>query len=112
VGRPLRQHERNARVLWGMILLALAYNSLLRYLSTLTGSDLLDGSIGVALGLYICSHPAANAIKMLFFERDALRQMPEWSVIRWLALNLLVLLAGWMVIFAGLRELVGQTAPG
>jgi hypothetical protein len=95
-----------------MILLALAYNSLLRYLPTLTGSSMLDGSIGVALGLYICSHPAANAIKMLFFERDALHQMPEWSVIRWLALNLLVLLTGWMVIFAGLRELVDRAAPG
>jgi hypothetical protein len=112
VGRSLRRHERNTRVLWEMILLALAYSSLLHYLPTLTGSSLLDGSIGVALGLYICSHPAANAIKMLFFERDALRQMPEWSVICWLALNLLVLLAGWMVIFAGLRRLVEQAAPG
>jgi hypothetical protein len=102
VGRSPRRHERNVRVLWGMILLALAYNSLLRYLPTLTGSGLL----------YVCSHPAANAIKMLFFERDALRHMPEWSVIRWLALNLLVLLAGWTVIFAGLRRLVDQAAPG
>jgi hypothetical protein len=106
VGRPPRCHERNIGVLWGMILLALAYGSLLRYLPRLTGSSMLDGSIGVALGLYICSHPAANAIKMLFFERDTLRQMPEWSVIRWLALNLLVLLAGWMVIFGGLRRLI------
>ena len=106
VDRLPRRHERNIRVLWGMILLALVYGVLLRYLPTLTGSGMLDGSIGVALGLYICSHPAANAINVLFFERDALRHMPEWSVIRWLALNLLVLLAGWMVIFAGLRRLI------
>lgn len=110
VGRLPRRHERNTSLLWGMILLALAYGSLLRYLPTLTGSGMLDGGIGVALGLYICSHPAANAIKMLFFERDALRQVPEWSVIRWLALNLLVLLARWMVIFAGLRRLVDPAA--
>jgi RsiW-degrading membrane proteinase PrsW (M82 family) len=105
-----RQHIRNTRVLWGLVLLAVAYASLLLYLRTLTGLPLLDGGIGVALGLYICSHPAANAVNMLFFERDALRQISEWSLIRWLALNLLVLLAGWMVIFIGITRLVGRVA--
>ena len=99
------QHKRNTRVLWGLILLAIAYSSLLRYLHTLTGIAMLDGSIGVTLGLYICAHPAANAVNMLFFERDTLRQISEWSVVRWLTLNLLVLLAGWMVIFVGLLRL-------
>jgi hypothetical protein len=61
----------------------------------------------VALGLYICAHPAANAVDMLFFERDTLRRVSsEWPVVRWLALNLLVLLTGWMVVFVGLRRLV------
>jgi hypothetical protein len=103
-----RQHKRNTRVLWGLILLAIAFGSSLRYLHTLTGIAMLDGSIGVALGLYICAHPAANAVNMLFFERDTLRQISEWSVVRWLALNLLVLLAGWMVIFVGLLQLVDR----
>ena len=53
-------HGRNTKVLWGLILLAIAYGSLLYYLHTLTGTNMLDGSIGVLLGLYICSHPAAN----------------------------------------------------
>lgn len=101
------RYKRNTTVLWGLILLAIAYGSLLRYLHTLTGTAMLDGSIGVALGLYICAHPAANGVKMLFFERDALRRISsEWSIVRWLALNLLVLLTGWMVIFVGLRRLV------
>jgi hypothetical protein len=104
-----RRRKRNTRVLWGLILLAIAYGSLLRYLHTLTGIAMLDGSIGVVLGLYICAHPAANAVNMLFFERDTLRQISsERSVVRWLALNLLVLLAGWMVIFGGLRQLVDR----
>jgi hypothetical protein len=101
-----RQHTRNTRVLWGLVLLAIAYTGLLRYLHTLTGVPMLDGSIGIALGLYICSHPAANAVNMLFFERDALRQISEWSIVRWLALNLLTLLAGWLVVFVGLTRLV------
>ena len=84
----------------------MAYIGLLRYLHTLTGVPLLDGSIGIALGLYICSHPAANAVNMLFFERDALRQISEWSIVRWLGLNLLTLLAGWLVVFVGITRLV------
>ena len=101
-----RRHKRNTGVLWGLILLAIAYGGLLRYLHTLTGIAMLDGSIGVALGLYICAHPAANAVTMLFFERDTLHQLSEWSIVRWLTLNLLVLLTGWMVIFVGLRRLL------
>ena len=72
---------------------------------------MLDGAIGVALGLYICAHPAANAVNMLFFERDTARDLlrtvrSDGPLIRWLALNLFVLLVGWMVVFAGIRRLV------
>lgn len=102
--------KRNTRVLWGLILAAVAYGVSLRLLHTLTGKPLLDGIIGIVLGLYICAHPAANAVDMLFFERQALRQTPEWSIVRWLALNLLVLLAGWVVVFFGLRRLVAGAA--
>ena len=92
-----------------MVLLAIAYTGLLHYLHTLTGISVLDGSMGVILGLYICSHPAANAVDMLFFERYNLRQISsEWSGVGWLALNALVLLAGWMVIFIGLTRLVDR----
>ena len=106
--RYQRRHKRNTSVLWGLILLAIAYSVVLRYLPTLTGGATVDGTIGVALGLYICAHPAANAVNMLFFERDTLRRISEWSVVRWLALNLLVLLTGWMVVFLGLRRLVDR----
>jgi hypothetical protein len=92
--------------MWGMVLLAIAYTGLLHYLHALTGIPVLDGSMGVTLGLYICSHPAANAVDMLFFERYNLRQITsEWSGVGWLALNTLVLLAGWVVIFIGLTRL-------
>jgi D-alanyl-lipoteichoic acid acyltransferase DltB (MBOAT superfamily) len=106
------QHHRrrNVRLLWGLIGLALIYGALVLRLHTLTGRPLLDGSIGVVLGLYICSRPAANAID-LFFERDALRQLTSgWSGLGWLALNLLVLFAGWLVIVIGATRFAGH--PG
>lgn len=105
------QRRRNTKVLWRLILLAIAYGSLLYYRHTLTGANRLDGSIGVVLGLYICSHPAANAVDLLFFERGALYQISsEWSGITWLALNMLVLLVGWIVIVIGATRLAGGGA--
>jgi hypothetical protein len=41
------------------------------------------------------------------FERAALQRVSsDGPLMRWLALNLLVLLVGWMVVFAGLRRLI------
>ena len=108
VGGSQRRQRRDARPLWALIAVAILYSAVLRFLQTLTGVPLLDGSIGLAIGLYICSHPAANAINLLFFERDALRRISDWTVLRWLALNLLTLLAGWMVVFVALRRIVDR----
>jgi hypothetical protein len=101
-------YRRNTNVLLGLVVLAAGYSGLLHSLGTLTGSGMLDGVISVALGLYICSHPAANAIDLLFLERAALRQVSSaWSGLGWLALNGLVVLVGWLVIATGTTRLVG-----
>jgi hypothetical protein len=103
------QCKRNAGVLWALILLSISFVALLRGLRTLTGVKMLDGAIGVALGLFICANPAANAVNMLFFDRYALAQLrSDWSTIRWLTLNLLALLAGWMAIYVGITRLVDR----
>ncbi len=103
-----RRRGSNTRALWGSVLLAIVYGSLLHELPTLTGIIMLDGILGVILGLYICSHPAANAVDLLFFDRGVFRQVSsQWSGIGWLALNLLVILAGWLVITSGTTRLVG-----
>jgi hypothetical protein len=104
-----QRHRRATRMLWAMILLAVAYSVLLLSVQTLTGTNLLDGGITVLLGLYICSHPAANAVDMLFYERDAFRHLAsEWNGIGWLALNMLVLLVGWVVIVIGATRLAAR----
>ncbi len=89
-----------------MILLAIVYSGLLYALHGLSGINMVDGGISVLLGLYICSHPAANAVDILFYQRGALHELSsEWSGIRWLALNMLVLLAGWSIIVIGAMRL-------
>jgi len=101
-------YSRKRKVLWGAILLAIAYSALVYSVHSLTGIRLLDGGIGVMLGLYICSHPAANAIDLLFAERGVLHQLSsEWSGVGWLTLNMVVLLAGWLVIVIGAGQFVG-----
>ena len=98
--------------MWGLILLAIACSIVLNSPRPLTRMPILEGFAGVAIGLYICSRPAANAIKMLFYERYTLREISaEWTTLRWLALNVLVLLAGWVVIFYGLVWIAEYRIP-
>jgi len=105
------QHRRghNIKTLWALVLLGIAYSSLLYYQPTLTGTNNVDGIIGVLLGLYICSHPAANVVDMLFFRRSARGQfLSRQSTVLWVALNMLVLLIGWIVIFVGTTRFIGR----
>lgn len=104
----MRPHPYRHKLKWlgGLALLGLAYTTWLQFRPTLTGMPLLDGGIGVLLGLYICSHPAANAVDMLF-ERGLLRRIrSKWLGAGWLALNGLVLVVGWTVIAAGVTRFV------
>jgi hypothetical protein len=96
------------RTLWLQVVLALAYAIPTLLLGTITGSPALDGLVGGLLGLSICSLPARNTVDALFADRFALRRIyATWAGKRWLALNGLVLLAGWGVIWLGMVSLVG-----
>ena len=102
-------YRRNTKLLWTLILTAAAYILWFNQRQRLTGNPMVDGALSVVLGLYICSRPAANAIDLLFFERAAPRRIvSEWSSIRWLALNILTLLMGWIVIHLGTAHLASR----
>jgi hypothetical protein len=102
---PHRRSHGSGRLV-RLILLALAYAGVIHFRRAVTGFPALDGVIGVILGLYICSHPAANAVDRLFFERSAQRQVSSRRAgVAWLALNLLTLLIGWLVIVIGATRL-------
>jgi hypothetical protein len=103
-----QRHTRNLRFLWALLIIALIYLGLLAGLHTLTGHRLWDGSIGVVLGLFICSRPAGHAIDLLFAQRGEFQRLTaELSGVGWLALNLLVLFAGWVVIVTGATRFAG-----
>jgi|GEM_PF-5942650 len=78
--------------------LGLAYLVGLLWQTTLLGSHQLDGSLGILLGLYLGSHPAANSIDLMFLGGG---ERARYSSAPWLALNGLVLLVSLLVIALG-----------
>ena len=102
---------RNAVLLIVMLLLGGFYCGWVSFLGTLTGVTGLDGMIGVLLGLYMASHPAGNTLDMLLFMRGDVREDILTTIPGriWLALNALVFLAAWLVIFIGVTLFVRKT---
>jgi hypothetical protein len=106
------EHQRRERKITTLSILAvlgIAYTSFVCSQHTLTGMNHLDGIIGVVLGLYICSHPAANLVDMFFYPRGIRHQFSsKRSVLLWLALNVMILFIGGIVIFTGTTQLIGK----
>ena len=99
--------EHHTKRMWISVLLAIAYGSLLLYLHAFTGSNTLDGIIGVMLGLYIGSHPAAHLLDLLYLPHGARQDLlSSQSGIWWLALNMLMLLVGLITITIGANRFV------
>ena len=102
------RYQQNNGLLLTLLLPAAAYLLWQIFAPAVTQNDLLDGSVGVILGLYICSHPAANGIDLLFYERGRFRRVfSETSGLGWMALNALIMLVGWVVIVFGAARFTG-----
>jgi hypothetical protein len=73
-----------------------------------TGEYRVDGIVGVLLGLYICSYPAANGIDLIFAERGNIRRIfSRKSGFVWLSLNAIVMVVGWFTIVIGASRFTG-----
>jgi hypothetical protein len=104
-----QQPGRHIITLSILVVLGVAYSGLFYSERALTGINHLDGIIGVVFGLYICSHPAANLVDMLFYRRGIRHPFSsKRSIVLWLLLNMLVLLIGGMVIFIGTTRFIGR----
>jgi len=88
-----------------VMVLALAYLLWMYARHTITDMPRLDGIVGVLLGLFICSRPAANYLDLLFTRN---RSSSERMLFGWLILNGVVLFVGWLVITIGATRLIGK----
>ena len=100
---------RSYKTLGVVVALALLYGGWMVTQRTITGIPRLDGIIGVLLGLFICSRPAANMLDLLFAARSSQSGSSGRSLLGWLGLNLLVLFLGWIVITIGATRLIERT---
>jgi hypothetical protein len=102
-----QERGRNYKTLSIVVVLAMLYIVWMYVQHTITGMSRLDGTIGVLLGLFICSRPAANMLDLLFTQRGHAASS-EWSAIGWLTLNGVVVFVGWLVITIGATNLIGR----
>jgi hypothetical protein len=90
-----------------LIVLAFIYGYLENYQRAFTGSTQADGVIGVILGLFICSRPAANFLGALYRSSSdygaAASVLPGWL---WPLLNVLTLCAGMITVILGAMQFV------
>jgi hypothetical protein len=94
--------------MWMLLAPAVGYLAWVSYLPT--GVTLFDGSVGVVLGLYICSQPAANGIDLLYLQRGGLRRIVGgWGGLGWLMLNAFIMFMGWIVIVFGAARFTSPT---
>ena len=89
-------------------MVAAIYAVLITELGALSSNLLLDGAIGVGLGLFICSYPASAAVDLLYLDRMAFQQLvSEWADLAWVGLNLVVMVVGCLVTIVGATRFVG-----
>src|SRR5689334_16206685 len=96
--------------MWTSVLLALGYGWLVLTVGSLTGSNTVDGIIGVLLGFYICSHPVARTLDLLYLPR-VVRQdyLANEAGMMWLWLSILVVVIGVGTVIIGANRFVQPT---
>jgi hypothetical protein len=100
-----KKRAAKVRLLIALLIFAMVYIGWLYYQQTLTGTARWDGISGVLLGLYICSHPAANMLDLILFRQLVWPAgVSKTSLFSWLVLNIFVLFIGWIVIFVGMTR--------
>jgi hypothetical protein len=92
-------------LLLGLILVAVIYSGIIYTRSAFAPNDWVEGTLGVMLGLFICSRPAANLLDLLY--RSHYAGPPSLWI--WLTLNLLTLLVGLIVVFLGVMQFTRST---
>jgi hypothetical protein len=97
-----QKRRHNYVTLGVMLLLAMSYHVTVYFWRPLSRAHKVEGILGILLGLFICSIPAANLLDLLYdLLRNRLQQDEGLRLVFWLFLNIIVLLVGWFVITLG-----------
>jgi hypothetical protein len=97
-----RKGRLNYAMLGLMAVLALVYTVTIYVWRPLSTAHKVEGSIGILLGLFICSKPAANLLDLLFdLLQNRFQRISGLRLILWLALNIIIFLVGWFTITLG-----------
>jgi hypothetical protein len=97
-----RKGRQNFGMLGLMALLAGAYYLTIYFWRPLSAAHKVEGSIGILLGLFICSKPAANLLDLLFdLLQNRFKRVSGVRLTLWLILNFVILLVGWFIITLG-----------
>lgn len=97
-----QKRRHNYVTLGVMLLLAMSYHVTVYFWRPLWRAHKVEGILGILLGLFICSIPAANLLDLLYgLLGNRLQQDEGLRLVFWLLLNIIVLLVGWFVITLG-----------
>jgi hypothetical protein len=98
----------NMQILGAMLVFGAIYIGWLSYVGAISSSNRLDGTLGILLGLFIGSQPAANMLDiLLFMKADTRESLISTNTGRfWLFMNLLTIFAAWAVVFTGALRFV------
>ncbi len=98
----LQKRRHNYSLLGVLVLLAVFYTITIYFWRPLSNAHKVEGILGILLGLYICSKPAANLLDLLFdLLSKHLEPASGLRLVLWLVVNLALLLVGWFVITLG-----------
>ena len=100
------RHKLNTGLLCVMVLLGVTYAAWLYTRQTVTGSNFWDATLGVLLGIYICSRPVGNLMDMLYTQNIRWQELKQRAGIFWLVMNFVTTFTGWATIVLGATRMV------
>lgn len=100
------QREFRSGLLVSVSLLGMAYVTWIYLQGHVIERPLWDATLGVLLGLYICSRPITNLMDMIYTQNIRWQDLRQKAGLRWIVLNFLTTFIGWATIVVGATQMV------
>lgn len=96
----------NTILLCVVVVLGVVYGAWLYTRPSITGSNFWDATLGVLLGIYICSRPVGNLMDMLYTQNIRWYELKQRAGMIWLIMNFVTTFVGWATIVLGATRMV------